>query len=864
MQRDPGIKLTPVMQQYLEIKRDHEDAILFFRLGDFYEMFFEDAERAAGVLDITLTSRNRNAPNPIPLCGVPYHSARPYIAKLINAGLKVAICEQVELPSGTQKIASRRVTKVVTPGTAVDEESLDSDRSRYLAAAVCRQGCWGLAWTDFSTGEVSAAQPGTAQAMAEQLAALSPSELIVPPGDLDALRACVPAGLDIIQPVEHGDGVDPRLGSTPAAASALSLLDGYVERVQGEFRGHMREPELHDEGRYLHLDAATRTNLEVVQTRGGEKRGSLFGVLDAAVSPMGRRLTRRWLMQPLARADTIGRRLDAVEYFVEHLRRRSALRETLRGIGDLERLTGRVGSGTAGPRDLVGLAEALSRVADVRGVLAGPVGTGETEPAAEIAAALQALDPLPEIADLIRRSLVDEPPTHTRHGGVIRRDYDEAVDRVRAVADAGKGWIAAVEADERKRTGVATLKVGYNKVFGYYIEISKAHQARVPDDYERKQTLTNAERYVTPALKEKEGEVLGAQDRLVSLEAALFEKVAKTVACEQARLARTAGALAVLDALAGLAETAHRRGYVRPAIHTDGALEIEDGRHPVVEAAIGKGFVANDCALGGDGTTLVVITGPNMAGKSTYLRQTALIALMAHAGSFVPASRARIPVMDRVFTRIGASDDLAAGRSTFMVEMSETADILANMSDRSLVVLDEIGRGTSTYDGISIAWAVAEALVKARVRTLFATHYHELAALAEEHGAVANFSVAVKRYKGEIVFLYRVLAGAASGSYGIDVAKLAGLPPAVIARASLMLQELQAGGRCLDDAGGQLGLFIGNAGGSEASVGTGKTAENAAEREVLDTLGQARPDAMTPLEALNLLSGLVRRVRNER
>jgi len=863
MAAEPGFKITPVIQQYLEIKRDHEDAFLFFRLGDFYEMFFEDAERASALLDITLTTRNRNEANPIPLCGVPYHSARPYIAKLVEAGFKVAICEQVDLPGAASKLAPRRVTKVITPGTAMDEEILDQDVGRYLAAVDRCDGAWGLAWTDFSTGEVMVCEFAGPRAAAEELQVLDSREIVIGPGASGLFEEFLPASLRTrlsAREFAHASR-DRAVKGRRAAAAALGGLYEYLSVVQGEYRGHLRPPILYDTGAFLRVDQVTRDNLEVLRTRRGVRKGSLAEVVDGSVTPMGRRLIGRWLSHPLAVAPALGERLDAVEFFVETVDLRTKLRSILKSIGDLERLIGRVGSRNAGPREIVALAGSLKFVGELRAVL-------ETYDLPEVVAvAAEDLDPLVELQGLIQRAIVDEPPATVRQGGVIRECFDSEADRVRSIANRGRGWIAEMETKERLRTGIPTLKVGYNKVFGYYLEVGKARVDRVPQDYERKQTLTNAERYVTPELKQHEGEVLGAQERLLDIEGRLFERVLDEIGRNQTRLAQIACALAVIDAWSGLAESAHRRSYVRPYLSKDGALDITEGRHPVVESVLGRSFVANDTRLGGEGATLAVITGPNMAGKSTYLRQTALIVLLAHAGCFVPAASARIPLCDRIFTRIGASDDLAGGRSTFMVEMSETAHILANMSERSLVVLDEIGRGTSTYDGISIAWAVAEALVAARVKTLFATHYHELAALAEEHEAVENLSVAVKRYRGEVVFLYRVLRGSASGSYGIDVAKLAGLPDDVIERAVVLLERLQIGGRPHETgSGAQLALFgagQAEAGGKEHVAFLPPVRDGESGRVVLDALRGADLEHLTPIEAMNLLSELVGKLGKE-
>ena len=841
-----GYKLTPVMRQYLEVKSAHEDAVLFFRMGDFYEMFFDDAERAAAVLEIALTSRNRNDARPIPMCGIPCHSVRPYVAKLLEAGIKVAICDQVDQPD--RGLARREVTRVITPGTAMDEESLVAEEPNYLAAAFECAGRIGMAWTEFSTGELRFTETADIHEFAEELVADGPSELIVTKAAAATLgeRATgLLAGTHLSVVEESGE---PRDGP---GDRALGLLADYLARSWPGRDAHLRKPRRYEVGALMRIDAATRRNLELIEGPRGGRQGSLLAVVDSSASAMGRRLVHRWISSPLADAAAIGRRLDAVEHLVEDAGLRASVRELLGGLDDLERLGGRVGAGTAGPRDLAAVAHSLGVVEALAACRGDKAVPGLLEDA------FKELASLPDLRALVTGTLADELPGGGVRAGIIRDGYNDEVDRLRTVSRDGKGWIAKFEKDERERTGIANLKIGYNKVFGYYIEVGRAASERVPDTYERKQTLTNAERYATAELKQRESEVLGAEERLARLEAHLFSELTDGVLASLATIGRTASALARIDALAGLAETAVRRDYARPQLAADGALDISDGRHPVVEAAGGVRFVPNDCRLGSsDGPSLLVITGPNMAGKSTYLRQTALIALLAHCGSFVPAAAARVPLLDRIFTRIGASDDLAGGRSTFMVEMTETAAILANMTERSLVVLDEIGRGTSTFDGISIAWAVAETMSRACVKTLFATHYHELAALAGADHRVANFSVAVRRYRGEIVFLYRVVEGAASGSYGIEVARLAGLPEAVTERARELLAGFEQRAGKVDEelAAGQLGLFSAGRRAAEAAGGD-------PGRRLLAELAGTDTDSLTPLEALGLLDTFVRAAR---
>jgi DNA mismatch repair protein MutS len=835
-------RLTPAMQQYVEFKSRHEDALLFFRMGDFYELFFEDAEVAAELLDLTLTSRNRNDEFPIPMCGIPYHALRPYVARLLEAGRKVAVCEQLELPE--KGLARREVTRVISPGTNLDEETLAPDRASFLAAVEERAGVWGLAVSDFSTGEIRATELVSEERLDEELRTAAPAEVVLAPGAPASLRErltrilprCVVSEL----PPGARSAIDSGSGGPESARAACALLRDYAVATQGGRVEHLREPEFYDTAAYLQLDASTRRNLEILETYDGSVRGSLVSVLDRCTTGMGKRLLRAWLVRPLSDAAAIGRRLDAVEALVEDFALRADLREALKRIGDLERLVGRIGAGSATPRDLSRLADALAAIGELRRRLA-------VSPPA-VSRLAERLDDLPSVQARLSAAIADEPAAALGKGSVIRDGFDEEVDRLRGISRDGKGWILAFEAEERARTGIPSLKVGFNRVFGYYIEVTHTHQALVPAAYTRKQTVANAERYITPELKQRENDVLGAEERLVARERRLFEDLIAWLAPFHPVLGLGAAALAALDTLGGLAETAHQRSYVRPVFHEGTDLDLVGGRHPVVEARLGSGFVANDCRLGESSRLLMVITGPNMAGKSTFLRQTALIVLLAHCGCFVPATSARVPLVDRIFTRIGASDNLAAGQSTFMVEMSETAAILRGMTSRSLVVLDEIGRGTSTFDGISIAWAVAEAMLARRVKTLFATHYHELAALEGEHDLAENFSVAVRRYKGSVIFLYRIAEGPTSGSYGIEVARLAGVPESVIDKARAILARFESGEGI--GGGGQLSLFA-----SRASQPQGR-AEIASEGFAA-RVAAIQPEAMTPLEALNLLARLV-------
>jgi DNA mismatch repair protein MutS len=834
-----------LLEQYLRVKAAHRDAILLFRLGDFYEMFFDDARTASAVLDLTLTARNRGEPDEVPLCGFPAHAAQPYVTRLLAAGHAVAICEQGE-PTRGKKLLEREVIRVITPGTILEEASLDPGAPSLLVAlATDGADRFGVAAIDFASGGVRAAEVEGWPAAHEELGRLAPRELLVP----DDLPSEVAAALAPPSPWATARLPDPvALEATlpPLAARATGGALAYVDAVYRRRPAHLRPPEAYTLAGLLAVDSATRRNLELLETLRGERRGSLVSVLDRTRTPMGARRLRDWVLAPLLDPARIGERLDAVELLVDDVAARGALAEALAGMGDLERLAGRVGARVAGPRDLVGLAAALGRVDAARRAVA-PLRSVLLEQL------VAALDPMPEIAAEIAATLVDAPPPHTRLPGYVRSGRHPEVDALRESARDGKGWLARFEAEERRRTAIASLKVRYNKVFGYYVEVTKPNLPQVPADYERKQTLVGGERFVTVALKEHEARVLGAEERLRALEQHVFTELLDGVATRHPTLARTADALAALDVLAALAEVAHARGWVRPRLTRDPALRIRGGRHPVVEAVSGEPFVPNDTTLDADDAQLVILTGPNMGGKSTYLRQVALIVLLAQMGSYVPAVEADIGLVDRIFTRVGASDNLVGGESTFMVEMRETATILATLTARSLVVLDEIGRGTSTFDGISIAWAVAEHLHDApqRPRTLFATHYHELTALAAERPRVRNLSVAVAEWKGTIVFLRQLVPGPASRSYGVEVAALAGVPPAVVERARTLLARLETREHAEPypappspaAAASQLSLF------------------GAPDAQLRRELAALDPERLTPLEALAILARLVEQAR---
>ncbi|HEX7085372.1 MAG TPA: DNA mismatch repair protein MutS [Vicinamibacterales bacterium] len=862
--------LTPAMRQYHEAKRQYRDAILFFRMGDFYEMFFEDALVAARALDLTLTSRSKDAAGgSIPMCGVPFHAVDTYLARLVRKGYRVAICEQVEDPRKAKGVVRREVVRVVSPGTLLDSQFLDAREPAFLMSlSPDINGRVGAALLDVTTGEFTTAEyegPARWQAVEDELRVLRPRELVVAEGvDVQALlpevaRAGVP--VTRVEPwlfdVESArrtladqlrtKGLDGfGLDGHPAAIAASGALVAHVRDTQKVDLAHIRTLGLRQQAGHLLIDPVTLKHLEIVEGSGGGRSGSLLGELDATVTSMGGRLLRAWLLRPLVTLEPIRDRLDAVEELAFRSVERAKLRETLKPVHDLERLVARAALGVAGPRDLVGLKVSLNAVPRIRALL--------QECAAPLTGTLvAALDDVPDVRELIDRTLVDEPPALARDGNLIRDGVDAELDELRRISRSGRQLIAEMEERERARTGIASLKVRFNRVFGYYIEVSKANLQHVPPDYVRKQTIAGGERFITPALKEYEDRVLGADERIAEREIELFEQVRSAVAAAAPRIQETARALATLDVLAALAEVATLRNYTKPHVHDGDEIVVVDGRHPVVERHAEDAFVPNDLVLNSSTHQLVILTGPNMGGKSTYLRQAALICLMAQAGSFVPAREAKLALVDRIFARVGASDNIARGQSTFMVEMQETATILHLATDRSLVVLDEIGRGTATFDGLSIAWAVAEHLAsnaRARPKTLFATHYHELTDLADLVPGVVNFHVTAREYHDEIVFLRKIVPGRSDRSYGIQVARLAGLPPSVVARARQILDGLEQ-----DDL----------ARGGPPAVGASKgeqlplfAAPPPPGSRVAERLRALDIDRMTPLEALTLLAELKR------
>ncbi len=851
-----ALKETPLIRQYLSVKQKVPDALLFFRLGDFYEMFFEDAELGSRLLDIQLTSRSKDGG--VPLCGVPYHAAEAYIAKLLKAGRKVAICEQATADGKGQKLLPRQIVRIITPGTVTEESVLEAARKSFLAALARTPEGFALAALDVSTGEFICAAVRTGEALREELFRLAPREVLVAAGARELIRLA--AGCQATVTTVDGalfDSAQPEKTLSPRfAAEAATLAEparlacaaalAYAEQTFGPELDHILPPRSYQVADYLFLDRTTCDHLELVATGDGERKGSLLGLLDETATAMGSRTLAHWILYPLTDLEAIRRRHDAVEELFE-ADPFGPIGEPLSAMGDLERLGGRVGSMRATPRDCLGLAQALADVAR----LAEQLRPRRSPLLAEIR---ERLDPLPELAAAVAATVAAEPAAHPRETGVIRPGFAPQVDEMRRLAADARGVIAELEARERERTAIPSLKVRYNQVFGFYLEVTKPHLARVPERYERKQTLVGAERFTTAELKELEHRILSAEAGLKELEARLFSQLVRKLASRAPTILATARAAGELDALLALARAARRRGYVRPAMNHGLSLRIRDGRHPVLEATMRQGeFVPNDVEVDPDRRQLLLITGPNMAGKSTYLRQLALIVVMAQMGSFVPATEAELGLCDRVLTRIGARDDLRRGESTFMVEMRETARLLAGLEERSLILLDEVGRGTSTYDGLAIAWSVAEHLhERSRAKVLFATHFHELVALAQTRPRVKNLSMAVREWNGEVIFLRRVVEQPASRSYGIEVARLAGLPAAVVARAREILARLEQG----ELAGAGVAGLLQESAQAEPAHAMQPTLFESAQSRVIAELKAVDPEALTPLEALNLLARL--------
>ena len=867
-------RLTPMLRHYLEVKAEHQDSVLLYRMGDFYELFFDDAVEVAPLLEVTLTARHKGTPNEVPMCGVPHHAIDTYIGKLLRAGRKVALCNQVEDPKQAKGLVKREVTRIITPGTISEPELLDAKEANLLAALVWRPGLdqGAAAYLDVSTGDfVVRRWPDPEQAL-DDLAISRPREVVriagsLPPsveawverevacttdadGDrlLDRARAAALLTDQLGTSTLRGFGLVDDEPATEAAALALA----YARDTQLSGLDHIRDLQVRDSADSTVLDATTLANLEVFRPLrdGGKASATLVGVLDHTVTPAGGRLLRDWLRRPLKEPSAIEARHDAVDELCAQDGMRTAVRDRLAQVTDIERLVARAVLGSLGPREADGLRDALSQAPPILGAL----DVASATLLAEVAAA----DPCADLGALLEAELVDAPPATLKDGGVIAEGVDPELDRVRSLAQNSKRHILELEAREREATGIGSLKVRYNKVFGYYLEVTKANQHLVPEHYIRKQTLVNAERYITPEIKELEEQILGAEEQQIALEEEHFSRLRTNVAAAAGPLRDLAHALAVLDVLAGFSDVAIRRSYRRPRMEPLGApIEIREGRHPVVEVTTAEPFVPNDLGLDGESAQIIVLTGPNMGGKSTYLRQAALLVLMAQAGSFVPADEARIGVVDRIFTRVGASDDLARGESTFMVEMIETANILHHATEHSLVILDEVGRGTATFDGLSLAWSIVEFIhehPRRRPKTLFATHYHELTELADLLDRVINRTLAVREWDERIIFLRRVKPGAADKSYGLHVARLAGLPEEVIARAAEVLANLES---VSHDVSGRSrradGVSAPMTGSGQISLFGGEPALSPEIERLIAALRKLDVDELSPRQALDEL-----------
>ena len=802
-------ELTPMMRQYMETKKEYPDCILFYRLGDFYEMFFDDALTASKELEITLTGKNCGLEERAPMCGVPYHAVDGYLNRLVSKGYKVAICEQMEDPATAKGLVKRDVVRIVTPGTNLDTQALDESRNQYIMCVVYIADRYGLSVADVTTGDYFVSEIDDSEKLFDEIYRYMPSELICNEAfymsgmDLDLLKEKLGITIYTLDAWYFDDEICARtlkdhfhvgaleglgLADYDCGVIAAGALLKYLLETQKQDLSHITGLTVYASGKYMLLDSSTRRNLELCETlREKQKRGSLLWVLDKTKTAMGARTLRKYIEQPLIRKKDIEERLDAVAELKDQAISREEIREYLSSVYDLERLMCKITYQSANPRDLIAFERSLSMLPHIRCILQDMSSTLLKE-------LYQELDPLEDLCALIQKAIVDDPPIAMKEGGIIKDGYHEEVDRLRTAKSKGKEWLARLEEQEREKTGIKNLRIRYNKVFGYYLEVTNSFKNLVPDYYTRKQTLANAERYIIPELKELEDTILGAEDKLYALEYELYSEVRDAIAAEVLRIQKTAKAVAQIDAFSSLALTAERNQYVRPKINEKGTIDIRDGRHPVVEKMIpSEMFIANDTYLDDKKNRISVITGPNMAGKSTYMRQTALIVLMAQIGSFVPASSANIGLVDRIFTRVGASDDLASGQSTFMVEMTEVANILRNATSKSLLILDEIGRGTSTFDGLSIAWAVIEHISNSKLlgaKTLFATHYHELTELEGKISNVNNYCIAVKEKGDDIIFLRKIVKGGADKSYGIQVARLAGVPESVTSRAKEIVEEL--------------------------------------------------------------------------
>jgi len=891
-------QLTPLLRQYQNIKRAYQDAILFFRMGDFYEMFYEDAVVASKILEIALTTRDKRADDPVPMCGIPYHAVNSYLPKLIREGYKVAICEQMEDPALAKGIVRREVIRVITPGTLLDTDMLDSRENNFIIAFYPDKKATGLAFVDISTGDFFVSEihhpyqdpiPKKeetslslkqmhrekvglySQEIADLIARIEPREILLPssisgkgfirdarhkphinhyPEEMFEFHRAYTILQDRIKiSPQDLSGIDMK---GPAINAAGALLT-YLEETQKRSITNINCVRVYRQTHYMTLDETAQRTLELTRASQSEqKKGSLFHLLDKTMTPMGGRLLRHWILHPLMDLEEISSRLDAVEEFKHHYTLRSTLRGLLGQLQDMERIISRITLNVANARDLVSICQSLSVLPDIKKILS-------TFTSPLISKTRENIETVDSLRELISKAIVDTPPLSITDGGIIKDGFNKELDELRDISREGKGWIARLEVKERERSGIDSLKIRYNKVFGFYIEVTKANLKSIPTDYIRKQTLANAERFITPELKDYENRVMGAEERIKRLEYHIFEEIREKASGEVARIQRSAKAIAMIDVLSTLAEVAHQYHYVRPVVDESLRIIIRDGRHPVIEQMdLGERFVPNDIEMDCEGNRLMILTGPNMAGKSTYMRQVALIVLLAQMGSFVPAREAYIGIVDRIFTRIGASDNLAEGRSTFMVEMEETANILRNATSRSLILLDEIGRGTSTFDGISIAWAAAEYIhQRIKAKTIFATHYHELTELALTNEGIFNAHVSVREWNDEVIFLRRVMPGMADKSYGIQVARLAGLPPEVIDRSKEVLANLET--KELDNKGmpklahstkvedtftGQMDLFI----------------QEGGYHPVLEEIRRLDPMNMTPLEALAKLEELKKKL----
>ena len=878
-------ELTPMMKQYMQTKEEYKDCILFYRLGDFYEMFFDDALTASKELEITLTGKNCGLEERAPMCGIPYHAVDSYLNRLVSKGYKVAICEQVEDPKTAKGIVKREVIRVVTPGTNLDTQGLDETKNNYIMCIVYMADRYGLSVADVTTGEYLVTELDSQTKLMDELYKFMPSEIVCNEAfymsglDLDDLKNRLHMAIYSLEAWYFDDALCREtlqehfkvaslegigLSDYECGMIASGALLKYLEETQKNSLSHMSRLTRYATGNYMVLDSATRRNLELVETlREKQKRGSLLWVLDKTKTAMGARTLRKYVEQPLIDTESIVKRLDAVAELKDNAICREEIREYLNPVYDLERLVGKITYQSANPRDLIAFQSSLSMLPSVKCILKDM----ESDLLKEI---YEELDPLEELCDLVGRAIQEEPTLAMKEGGIIKDGYNEEVDRLRKAKSEGKNWLADLETKEREKTGIKNLRIRYNKVFGYYLEVTNSFKDLVPDYYTRKQTLANAERYIIPELKELEDTILGAEDKLCALEYELYCEVRNTIAAELTRIQRTAKAVAKLDVIASLALVAERNNYVRPKINEKGVIDIRDGRHPVVEKMIPNDmFIANDTYLDDKKQRISIITGPNMAGKSTYMRQAALIVLMAQLGSFVPASSANIGLVDRIFTRVGASDDLASGQSTFMVEMNEVANILRNATSKSLLILDEIGRGTSTFDGLSIAWAVVEYISNSKLlgaKTLFATHYHELTELEGKISNVNNYCIAVKEKGDDIVFLRKIVKGGADKSYGIQVAKLAGVPDPVINRAKEIVEELVTA----DITGKVKDIAVQGSGTKkktqkkldEVDLTQFSLFDTVKDDDVLNELKELDISHMTPMDAMNKLYQLQNKLRN--